>query len=62
VLAVERLGQDPGRGRFSYAAHARKEIRLGDAIALNRVLEGLDNRLLADHLLERLRSVLTGEN
>ena len=58
VLAVERFGQNPGRRRFAHAAHARKNIGLGDAVILDGVLKGLDDGLLADHLLKGLGSVL----
>jgi len=60
LLTVEGLGQDPGSGGFSHPPHPREYIGLSDPIVLDRILEGLNHRLLADHPLERLRSVFAG--
>ncbi len=60
LLAVQRLGKDPGHRCFADAAHARKNIGLGDAVIFYGVLKSLHNWLLADHLLESLRPVFAG--
>ena len=61
-LAVERLGEEACHGRLAHAPQARKEIRVVDAVLRHGVLEGRDDRRLADDLLERLGAILARED
>ena len=62
LLAVEGLGQDPGRGGLSHSPHARKEEGVGDAAAPEGVSERPGDRLLARDLIEGLRTPLPCQN
>ena len=60
--AVERARQDASRGGLAAPARPRKDERLRDAPALERVLERTRHRLLAEDVFEFLRAPLAGEN
>ena len=62
LRAAERPRQDARGRRLATATRARQHERLGDAFALERVLEGARDRLLPEHILELLRTPLAGEN
>ena len=47
---------------LSYAAGARKEISVTNSVAFDGSLERLSDMLLADELVERLRSIPPGDN
>ena len=56
IGAVERLGQDPGKGRLAGAAGSDEEDRVAHAFCADTIAKRLDDRVLADDLGERLRS------
>lgn len=58
-LAVQRLGEDACRRGLPDAARPDKKISLGEAISRDRVLKRPGDVLLADDLLEFLRSVFS---
>ena len=58
--AIERLRQDAGGGRFADAANAGKNVRMRDAVRLNRIRERARDVLLPDDVAERLRAILSG--
>ena len=60
--AVQRLRQDPRRRRLAASARTGKHERVGDAPARDGVAQRLRHRLLADDLIEPLRTPLAGEN
>ena len=62
VLAVERLGQDPGGRSLADAAGAGEQIGVPDAVAGDRLLQRLGDVLLADELVERLRPIAPGDD
>ena len=62
VDAVQRLGHEPRDGRLADPAQTREQVGVVDALAGDGVPEGRDDRLLADHVLERLRAVLACED
>ncbi len=55
--AVQRFGQDPGRGGLADTADAGEEVGVMDAIAFNRILERADDGILTDDVAEGLRPV-----
>jgi len=57
VEAVERLGEQAGRGGLAGAAGAGEQVRVADATLTDRVAQGGDDVLLADDLAEPLRTV-----
>jgi len=60
--AVQRLGNQPrGRG-LADPPHAGEEKRMGQPIALDRVGQRLDHRILADQLREALGAIFAGED
>ena len=60
--AIEAFGKNSGDGCFAGAAGAAKKVCVRDAVALDGVGERLGNVLLADHVAELLRAVLSGYN
>ena len=56
VRAVDGLGDDAREGGLAGAARTDEQDRVRDPVSPDRVPEGLDDRLLADDLAERLRS------
>ena len=58
VEAVERLGQDAAGRRLARAARPGEEVRVADAALAHRVAQRGGDVLLADELVEALRSVL----
>ena len=60
--AVEALRDQAGDGRLADAAQTRKEIGVVQPVLRHGVLQGGHDRLLTDDLLERLRTILAGEN
>ena len=60
--AVQRLRQDPRRRRLAASSRAGKHERMGDAAARNGVAQRARHRLLADDLIEALRTPLAGED
>src|SRR5207302_4788104 len=59
--AVQRLREDARGRRFADAANAGEEIRVMDALSLDRVLQRADDRLLSDDVAEGLRPVFARE-
>ena len=57
TLGVHRLGEDPRHRRLARSARAGEEVRLPHLAVLDRVAEGADDRLLADHVAEVERTV-----
>ncbi len=55
--AVERTGEDPGRGRLATAARAGEEVGVVDAVGRERSTQRLRDVILADDLGERLGPV-----
>ena len=62
ALVVEGAGEQPGRGGLTDAAHAREHEGVGDTACRERVLQGADHGLLADQILECLRTVLARQH
>ena len=60
--AVQSLRQNSGRRGFAHAPRSRKQIGVTNAIDLDRILKGLDDRLLADNVLEKLRPEFSGDD
>src|SRR5439155_2770418 len=56
-LAVQRLGEDPRRGRLARPARAAEEVGVGDRALADGVAQRPHDVLLAPHLLEAPRSV-----
>ena len=61
VHAVEALREDARHRRLAGAARAGEEIGLAHLLRRDRVLQRADDRLLADDLVEGLRTVLPVE-
>src|SRR5205807_8012689 len=59
--AVQALREDARERRLPGAARAGEEVGLADLAGRDRVLQRPDDRLLADDLLEVLRTVLPVE-
>ena len=57
LLAVQRLGQDPGGRGLADAAGPGEQIGMAHAVRGDGVREGLGDVLLADQLVERLRPI-----
>ena len=57
VDTVQRAGEDLGHRGLAGSARADEQIRVVDAIALDRVAEGPDDVFLPDDVGERLRAV-----
>jgi hypothetical protein len=62
VHAVERLREDARARRLANPADTREQERVRDPALLNRVAEGARDVLLADEILERLRTPLSGKD
>ncbi len=62
VDAVQRLGQDPRRGRLPHAADAGEEVSVMDAVAFDGVVQRAHSRLLTDDIFEGLRTVFPRES
>ena len=60
--AVQRLGQDPGRGGLPHSPRSREQIGMGDAILGDGVLEGLRRGALPHDFSKGLRPPLAGQN
>ena len=60
--AVEGLGEDAGGGGFSRAAGAHEEVGVGEAVLGNGVAQGADHVVLAEHVVEGLGAVFSGED
>src|SRR5436189_5133026 len=58
-FAVDGLGEDPRERGLAYATRAREEIRMMQALGIERVCERFDDMLLADQLLEDPRAPLS---
>ncbi len=59
LSAVQPLGQNPCRRRLSHTPGPGKEVCVADPIHLDRILQGLDNRLLPDDIFKDLRAKLS---
>jgi len=62
LVAVERLGQDAGRGCLADAPRAREQVGVGDPTEADGVLQGAGDGLLAHHLLELLGAPFAGDD
>jgi hypothetical protein len=60
--AVERLGDQPRGTGLADPAHPRHQKGVGQPIALDRIGQRPDHRLLADQFGECLRPVLAGQD
>ena len=60
--AVQRLGQNPGRGGLAHSPCPGKQIGMGDAILGDGVLEGLRRGSLPHDFSKGLRPPLAGQN
>ena len=60
--AVERLRKNPARTRFSGASGPHKEIGMRQPVLRDGIPERPDHVILPENIIERLRSVLAGEN
>src|SRR6266702_6074365 len=61
-LAIEAFREDPGEGRLAHATGPGKQVRVVQALLIQRVAQRLDHVLLPDQRLERARTPLAGEN
>jgi hypothetical protein len=61
-FAIERFGQNTGRRSFADAAGTREQIGVADAVAFDGPLERLRHVLLANELVETLRSIPPGND
>ena len=61
VSAVERLGEDARERRLARSARPREEVRLANVAGRDRVLQRADDGLLADHVVEPLRTIFAVE-
>ena len=61
-LAIEAFREDPGEGRLAHAAGPGEQVRVVQALLIQRVAQRPDHVLLPDQRLERARSPLAGEN
>ena len=57
--AVEALGKDAGDGGFAGAARAAEQVGVGGPVLPDGVGEGLGDVVLADHIVEPLRPILS---
>ena len=62
VHAVERLGEDARHRRLAGAARAGEQVGLAHLVVADRVLQRAGDGLLADDLVEVLRTVLPVES
>jgi hypothetical protein len=60
--AVQRLGDEPRGRRLADAAHPGEQKGVSEAVALDRVAEGADHRVLPDQLREALGAIFAGED
>ena len=61
-LAVQAHREEPRRRRLAHAPRAGEQVRVGDALLREGVLERPDDRRLADHRVEGQRSPAPREN
>ncbi len=61
VLAVDRLGEDPGERGLAGAARAGEEVGLADLPGRDRVRQRPHHRFLPDDLRKGLRAILAVE-
>jgi DNA-binding YbaB/EbfC family protein len=61
-FAVERFGEDPGAGRFTYATNAGEQEGVGDSVSSDRVGKSGRYVTLTNEILERLWPVFTRED
>ena len=57
LFTVERLGEDAGGGGFADASRSGEEVGMGDPATFESVRECRDDRLLADQIGKRLRTI-----
>ena len=62
LLAVERLGEDPGDGGLAHPPRAGEEKGVVQSIAVEGIDQGTQDVLLPDHLLEGARAPLSGQD
>ena len=62
VNAIQRFGQNSGRGRLSHAPRARKNISVRHAAALKRILQRTRDVLLSDKFRKSLGPPLSCNN
>ena len=62
LCAVQPFGQDSGRCRLPDAPRTGEQVGVTDPIHLDGVLQGLDDRFLADHFFENLRAKFPGDD
>ena len=62
VDAIERFGENTCRRGFAHAAWSDKEISVSQSSVFDRVAQRAHHGILAENLLEQLRTVFAGEN
>jgi hypothetical protein len=60
--AVQRLGQDPGRRRFTSSARADKKVGVSNTLLLNCIFQRLNDVILAENVVEYLGPIFSGED
>jgi hypothetical protein len=60
--AVERLRQNSCRRSFANTARTDKKIRVRETVLCHRIFQRARDVSLADQIVKRLRSILSGEN
>src|SRR5262249_56921129 len=60
--AVERLRQNSCRRSFANTARADKKIRVRETVLRHRIFQRARDVSLANQIVKRLRSILSGEN
>ena len=61
-LAVQALGDDAGNGGLADPAGTGEQVRMVQALAVQRIDQGLEHMGLADHFAERARTPFTCKN
>ena len=59
VDTVHGLGQNPGSRSFACAAGADKKVSVSQSLLLNRILQGANNVILAENIVENLGSIFS---
>ena len=62
LKAIQTFGKDSGGGCLANSTRSRKQIGMPDAVHLDGILEGLNDRLLTNDILEYLRPELSGND
>ena len=60
--AVQRLGDQPRGGGLAHPAHAGHQKGVGQPVALDRIRQRLDHRVLTDQRIEALRAIFACEH